>query len=302
MIDKELSGVIAIALLIVAFLVILIDVAIFIAWAFRKEAVDSGQAEPLFARTWSLVDVWFIGQAAIAITLIVTFTVMIGALLITGTIPFASSKSSSGATLVVLGVGLVVQNLMLGGLPLLNISKRYGVKLRDIGIRLLPTRRDLIIGIAAGTVLLVGSMLFEYGLAGLLNLAIGPAQTAKLTKLTENLTVDSMLKGGMSPAMFAVMFLGAGFLAPIGEEIFFRGFLYNSAKRRFGVAWGVAISAAVFALVHMGPIAVFVILFMGTGLAVMYEWSGSLWITITMHAFINSTQIAAAYLWPQLTK
>src|ERR1041385_155288 len=194
MIGKDTSIKLAVAMGIFVLAVVLIDVALFVAWALRKEKVDAGLAKPLFARTWSLVDVWAIGQLAIAVTLGLSIAVMIVVMLATGSIPFGSSKSASGPTLLILVVGLIVQNLMLGGLPLLNIRKRYGIELSSIGIKLLPNRHDLKIGIAAGFALLVASIFVEMGLVGTLNLVIGPAQTAKLAKLTEILTVDSLMK------------------------------------------------------------------------------------------------------------
>jgi membrane protease YdiL (CAAX protease family) len=81
-------------------------------------------------------------------------------------------------------------------------------------------------------------------------------------------------------------------VAPVFEEIFFRGFAYPAFKNRWGPARSLILVSALFAIVHLhGPsIAPLFTLALGLGLA--YEWTGSLWAPITMHALFNLTSIA----------
>ena len=84
-----------------------------------------------------------------------------------------------------------------------------------------------------------------------------------------------------------LFFVVAVLLAPLFEELFFRGFLYKGLLHSLGW-WPAALgSAAIFSLAHL-QMTVFVPIFaLGLGLAWVYERTGSLWTSITMHAVFN---------------
>jgi membrane protease YdiL (CAAX protease family) len=82
-------------------------------------------------------------------------------------------------------------------------------------------------------------------------------------------------------------------VAPLAEEFFFRFFLYGVVKRYFGRGVGIVASALLFAAVHahlpsFGPLFV-----LGICFAIAYEWSGSLLVSMTMHAFFNALALTA---------
>ncbi|HEX2030551.1 MAG TPA: type II CAAX endopeptidase family protein [Actinomycetota bacterium] len=76
--------------------------------------------------------------------------------------------------------------------------------------------------------------------------------------------------------------------APIGEEIFFRGFLFGSLRSRFGFWASAAISGAVFAAVHILPLLMPLMFVVGIGLALIYERRGSLVASMAAHAAFNT--------------
>jgi len=81
-------------------------------------------------------------------------------------------------------------------------------------------------------------------------------------------------------------------VAPLCEELFFRGFLCPSIRDRFGVAAGVVASSLVFALVHLGlpnQMATFVL---GVAFCLVYERSGTLVAPVVAHAIFNGVQLA----------
>ncbi|HEX2436072.1 MAG TPA: CPBP family glutamic-type intramembrane protease [Solirubrobacterales bacterium] len=88
----------------------------------------------------------------------------------------------------------------------------------------------------------------------------------------------------------------AGFLivavAPLSEEIFFRGFMYGGLRRRLPVWVAAVISGVVFGLVHYtGPDSIGVVpqlAVLGILLAWLYERTGSLWPPILLHLLNNS--------------
>lgn len=84
-------------------------------------------------------------------------------------------------------------------------------------------------------------------------------------------------------------------VAPVAEELFFRGMLYRSIRDRHGVVAGLACSSVLFGLVHYVPApaadAVFlqvVMVFTGIGLALIYERRGNLLGSIAAHAAFNT--------------
>lgn len=80
-------------------------------------------------------------------------------------------------------------------------------------------------------------------------------------------------------------------LAPIVEEIIFRGLLYRMLRERWGVWVSVLVSAAFFSLVHHGLL-LSPQLIGGIIFALAYEWSRSLWVAIGLHMGAN----AAVYM------
>jgi membrane protease YdiL (CAAX protease family) len=109
--------------------------------------------------------------------------------------------------------------------------------------------------------------------------------------------IDLLLGSEMSWPRFFVTLLGVGFLAPVAEELFFRGFLYTALRQRLGLAAAVTISSMVFAVGHIDALGVVAASFiMGIALALVYEYTRSLWVAIAIHAFNNSLAIALVYL------
>lgn len=76
-------------------------------------------------------------------------------------------------------------------------------------------------------------------------------------------------------------------VAPFGEEIFFRGFLYKSLRNRFSPWPAALISSVAFALVHVSPILILSIFPVGVLLALVYERRQSLLAAMVAHAGFN---------------
>ncbi|HXV19228.1 MAG TPA: CPBP family intramembrane glutamic endopeptidase, partial [Candidatus Omnitrophota bacterium] len=81
-------------------------------------------------------------------------------------------------------------------------------------------------------------------------------------------------------------------LGPIIEEVFFRGFAYTAFRRKWGVVRGMLASSAVFALMHMNLIAFFPIFVLGIFLAYLFEKTGSLVPSMTVHMVHNLIMVS----------
>jgi membrane protease YdiL (CAAX protease family) len=82
-------------------------------------------------------------------------------------------------------------------------------------------------------------------------------------------------------------------LAPLFEEIVFRGFLFRGLANSFGWVWAALASAGIFGIAHL-QLDVFVPLAaLGFFLAWSYRRTGSLWAPIAMHAVFNAIAVLA---------
>ena len=99
--------------------------------------------------------------------------------------------------------------------------------------------------------------------------------------------VAHLMLNDTDPFGWAMLGIAVVVVAPIGEELFFRAFLHQVLRQRLGAMLATLITAAVFAAVHASP-AYFLVLFtLGLAFSVVFEWVGSLWASITLHALWN---------------
>lgn len=100
--------------------------------------------------------------------------------------------------------------------------------------------------------------------------------------------------GGMTatnthPAIRAALFFAAAIGAPILEEIFFRGALFGSLRRRFRFWPAALVSSAFFAILHPQlPLGFIPIFALAIGFAALTEWRRSLIPNMVAHAVNNS--------------
>lgn len=80
-------------------------------------------------------------------------------------------------------------------------------------------------------------------------------------------------------------------LGPIAEEIFFRGFAYPAARKRWGKWKGIILVSGFFAILHTNLVGFLPIFILGVLLVVLYERTGSLIPSITVHIIHNSLMI-----------
>lgn len=82
-------------------------------------------------------------------------------------------------------------------------------------------------------------------------------------------------------------------VAPIGEEICFRGIALPLLVRRFPIGFSVCLTSAVFALLHLHVPSVMAMFLLGAGFAAAYIYAASIVTPILMHALFNLLNIAA---------
>jgi uncharacterized protein len=91
-------------------------------------------------------------------------------------------------------------------------------------------------------------------------------------------------------------------LAPVCEELFFRGLMFRVFADRMGLIGGAVLSGAIFGLVHLtgGPLTTGLVLFaLGFGFALVRWWTGSLLPSMGLHALNNAVSfgVTLTFAW-----
>jgi membrane protease YdiL (CAAX protease family) len=100
---------------------------------------------------------------------------------------------------------------------------------------------------------------------------------------------DSPMANITTAAQFALLALNVVVIAPIVEELFFRGFLLQRFAYKWGTYAGVISSSALFAVGHVEWIGHFVT---GVAFGLIYLRTRSLWMCILTHALYNGMFVA----------
>lgn len=156
--------------------------------------------------------------------------------------------------------------------------RKYKLSWDSLGIR----KFDLAT-IAIGCGLMVFSFVFNF----LYNLSL------MLKGVQSGIDTSAIFGSGTSPVL---IFLAGIVIAPLVEEIFFRGFVYTGLREKYGWVAAALISAALFAVVHLQPLTMLPIFLMGLIFAYLYERTESIWPAVIMHFSTNTLGLAAAYM------
>jgi len=81
-------------------------------------------------------------------------------------------------------------------------------------------------------------------------------------------------------------------VAPIFEELLFRGFAYPALKERVGTVGALLLVSALFALMHAHVASAAPLFALGLALVFAYEYTGSIVAPMALHALFNATNVA----------
>ncbi len=131
-----------------------------------------------------------------------------------------------------------------------------------------------------------------------LGLAISLLVAAGLLDLRDVDNTSLLFAGAERGADFLLVAASAALLAPLWEEVMFRGLLLRSLRRRLGTVPGVVLSSAAFGLLHAQPgrglALVLVTGALGVLFAVVTVRAGRLGPAIVAHAVFNGTTVLLA--------
>ena len=181
----------------------------------------------------------------------------------------------------VLTVFLVIQDLVIVATAWLFTVVRYRVGWDRLGLRayLVPLGCSLSLGL----LLLSYVIRFVYGLIALA-LGMRIQQQEVLSRLD------------MQGLGFLLTLVAAAVVAPVAEEIFFRGFLYSGLRGRIGVIGAMLASTMFFTALHLSVELFIPIFVLGLFLALLYESTGSLYPGIFLHAANNALSLILLFI------
>lgn len=110
--------------------------------------------------------------------------------------------------------------------------------------------------------------------------------------IVEFLSADTSWGGRMAVAVLAVG------VAPVAEEVVFRGYLQGVLRQLVGRVAGLAIPSLLFAGIHSHVPSYLGLFVFGMALALIYERTGNLWASVAAHAVFNAVSVCAAIFWP----
>ena len=154
------------------------------------------------------------------------------------------------------------------------VKLRHGAGFRELGVRFHPS------DVGAGVV------------AGLLGLGVASAISAIVLEIARSVTNKTVTTPQQLPTIhenpqWVLAFFAVVVVAPVAEELFFRGFMYQALRRWRGVTQGIVLSALIFALAHVSPLIIPPIFALGIILGYLFEKRRSLAATMAAHMSYN---------------
>jgi membrane protease YdiL (CAAX protease family) len=246
---------------------------------FARPAFASGQAlnKPLLKiepKPWSLHDVWFVTGVLVLV---------LGVVELIATLAVKLARVDEGVALPwLLGMDMLLRLAVLFGFVELFRRRRIDWS-EAFGLRREPPLHALGLGAV-------------FFVAVLPPLAVVFTVYAKLCHLVGIKDVpqpiSDLLCTSDSVMVVALIVVFAIVVAPVCEELFFRGFAYPALKQRWGTWAALTTASAAFAVIHLHLPSLGPLFALAVGLGLSYELTGSLLAPITMHALFNATNVA----------
>lgn len=232
---------------------------------------------------WSGVP-WGVGDAVGVFVVTFLLTVVAGAVisgfLPAGRIPPALVEALFGPlTLVLLGLTTIVW---------VGVRKHGAVRLLTGPRR--AERRDVLLGLGIG----VGAVL-------VITLGLGLALALLLQLLGLDIPVvqEELRQAARDPQIAPVFVVSAVLIAPVFEELFFRGMVFPAIAKRLGLWAGIVLSAVVFGFVHVnqaedllgGGLLLLRLVPLGILFGWLYHWRGTIVVPIIVHSLFNTASV-----------
>jgi membrane protease YdiL (CAAX protease family) len=128
----------------------------------------------------------------------------------------------------------------------------------------------------------LGTMALAFGVYMILSLVYSALVSPPCDKLPDDLGVHESTLLAVLGGIFVIG------VAPVAEEFFFRGFLFQALRQSWGVWIAAPASGLIFGAVHFAPDKLVPLAILGTALAFVFHRTRSLYPCILLHALNNT--------------
>lgn len=223
---------------------------------------------------------WILVSLAIASVLtVVLIYVLSYAGISIATINPSIREAVYAATIYLLTIAIVI------GVP--HAFHKY-TTLKDVGLHKLLSWKDIGLAPAGFVVYFIGSSLLVYA----------------ATQLFSGFDVDQVQEIGFERlsgyAEYTLAFVTLIIVAPVAEEVLFRGFLYGRLRRRMPVWVAMFITSALFGFVHLQWNVGLDVFALSLVLCSLREITGGIWSGILLHMLKNSVAFFIIFISPML--
>jgi membrane protease YdiL (CAAX protease family) len=163
-----------------------------------------------------------------------------------------------------------------------------GAKLSSLGFTRFEGISHIVSGVAAGLALIIVSDIITAG------------QSKVFGSHPENVEEVLLTHHGLTSFFFDL--LSVAVLAPVAEEVLFRGVIFTGLVQRMPLALAAGLSGLIFGIAHLDFWSILPLSVIGVGLALLYYRTGSLWPNIVAHATVNMIWLFVVYFYPQLAR
>lgn len=108
--------------------------------------------------------------------------------------------------------------------------------------------------------------------------------------------ITHLIAGAVTPWERLVPLLVTGLFAPIGEELLFRGYIFNGFRHRLGVIPSVLLTGLIFGVMHFDLVRAIPLMIGGMGLNLIYLKTQSIYSSMIAHSTWNIAMTIIIYL------
>lgn len=233
--------------------------------------------------TPTLPSLWRVSDIALGLGLAgLGFLVLIGSLIGTSIVMDAGSEDGEAAPALLAAVVTLLFEAWLGAVVWL-LARRRGLSGAALGLDRPGVPKWAVYAVVAAYAALIA-----YGLVVAL---IERLTGVDLSVLRQGNGIPDSV--GNSALVWTILGVSVVVVAPLGEELFFRAFLFRAVQGRLGLVAGLLLSGLAFSVFHTNIGVVVPFFVIGVILAWAYHATASLWTPIAAHATINGVAFIA---------
>ncbi|MBN2167856.1 MAG: CPBP family intramembrane metalloprotease [Actinobacteria bacterium] len=196
-------------------------------------------------------------------------------------VPFGGMDNPTHLILVMFLSSVFLYTAFAAGI-FVSVEVVHKSSLSEIGLSAKGIGKSLALGLGFGLPLYAGAVMLAY----VTQLLVKPHETDITRSLGE------VSEGGVNPWLVVLLIFTIVVLAPIFEEMFFRGYLYPALRNRMGMQPAMLLDGALFAAAHFEIFGFLPRMLLGYGLSYIFEKNKNLAGPILGHALYNGIMMA----------